>query len=323
MRILVTGASGWIGTKVVNELVRRRMAVIALDVAQRKAGPRVDYLPVDLRSEQCVAMVEAALQDCVDVVVHCAGYAHRPHETPEEVTRFWEINREGTRRMLEIARRVGASRFVYVSSIAFYDWAKGADYAEDGALAATTAYAGSKLAGERLCTESGLDWRVARLGTVFGEGDRANFAKLAAALAHRRFVVPGAGSARKSVLPIGLAAELLADLAVRPNVPHRLLNLAVPGAPTLAEICRGFSSACGFPRPRSVPLPLLRALARIGDVVAKQRPNFPLTTVNLRKLTSSTSVDTRRMQQCWPDREWGTFETSLVPSADYYRNLVA
>ncbi len=187
---------------------------------------------------------------------------------------------------------------------------------------APTAYAGSKLAGERYCVESGVDWRVARLGTVYGAGDRANFAKLAQAQGRRRFVLPGRGSARKSVLPLDLAAELLVNLAVRPTVPHRLVNLALPEPPSLREICAGFASTCGLPMPWSLPEAWLRLLARLGDRMEQRRPGFPLTTLNLHKLTTSTVVDTRRMQENWPGRRWGSFQDWLAPAAGYYRQLV-
>ena len=191
---------------------------------------------------------------------------------------------------------------------------------EGAHLRPNSAYAASKLAGEQLCVES-LDYRVVRLGTVFGDGDRANFEKLAGALARRRFLLPGTGDARKSLLPLPLAARLIADLALRDEIPHRIMNLALPEAPSLREICGAFSSHCGFPRPLSVPLGILRPAARIGDWVARSRPNFPLTSVNLGKLTTSTVVNTRRMQETWPKEDWGDFARWLAPCADYYRSV--
>jgi UDP-glucose 4-epimerase len=172
-----------------------------------------------------------------------------------------------------------------------------------------------------LCRESGLDWRVARLGTVYGVGDRANFSKLAAALARGRFVLPGAGAARKSVLPLELAADLLAELARREEAGQRVLNLALPEAPSLGEICAAYVRVCGFPEPRRVPLGLLKAGALAGNAVAKLRPNFPLTTNNLRKLSTSTTVGTARMQALFPGRNWGGFESWLVGAAEYYRGV--
>jgi UDP-glucose 4-epimerase len=321
IKIIVTGGLGWIGREVLRELYDSGIYLIPLGFKRRYQAPSVECLEFDIGSE--CEPTQGFLERIVgsSTVVHCAGYAHRPLETPEEVHRFWAINRDGTRRMLQLARRIGARRFVYLSSIASYDWAHDGEVPEEGPFAANTAYAASKLAGEQLCVESGLDWRVVRLGTVFGDGDRANFSKLAGALARRRFLLPGPGEARKSVLPLPLAARLIADLALRDEIPHRILNLALPEAPTLREICGAFSSNCGFPRPLSVPLGVLRPAARIGDRVARSRPNFPLTSVNLRKLTTSTVVNTRRMQETWPKEDWGDFARWLAPCADYYRSV--
>jgi UDP-glucose 4-epimerase len=321
MMVLLSGSTGWIGQMVAGVLRDSGAEVVGLGTSSATQSSPGTPLRLDLGSEDGFRKVEFRDYFGTEVVVHCAGYAHRPLETAEEVQRFWAINRDGTRRMLDLTRQIGAGRFVYLSSIAFYDWAQGGEVAEEGPFAANTAYAASKLAGEQLCVESGLDWRVVRLGTVFGDGDRANFSKLAGALARRRFLLPGAGEARKSVLPLPLAARLIADLALRDEVPHRIMNLALPEAPTLREICGAFSSHCGFPRPLSVPLSILRPAARIGDWVARSRPNFPLTSGNLRKLTTSTVVNTRRMQETWPKEDWGDFARWLAPCADYYRSV--
>jgi GlcNAc-P-P-Und epimerase len=317
--VVVTGAAGWIGRAVCGELRSRGLRVVALDRVEGTGDGRVELIRFDIGEANADLGAAAARLAGAQAIIHCAGYAHRPVETPEEVERFFAINRDGTGRVIELARRAGVGRIVYLSSIAFYDWTKGTGFDEQGPVARPTAYAASKLDGETLCRESGLDWRVARLGTVYGVGDRANFSKLAVALARGRFVIPGSGGARKSVLPVELAAELLADLALRDDAARAVVNLSLPEAPTLAEICEAYSSACGFPRARRVPLALLRAGAVAGDVAAKVRPNFALTTVNLRKLTTSTTVDTARMQALFAGREWGSFKSWLEGSADYYR----
>ncbi len=317
--MVVTGAAGWIGRAVCRELRTRGARVIAADRVEAQGDWDV-FVRLDIGSPGALAGdIAAAPFKGACAVIHCAGYAHRPIETPEEVERFFAINRDGTGRVIELARRAAVRRIVYLSSMAFYDWSRGTGFDEDGPVARPTAYAASKLDGENLCRESGLDWRVARLGTVFGAGDRANFAKLAGALARRRFVIPGPGAARKSVLPIDLAAELLVELALRDDAACCVVNLALPTAPTLAEICNAYVKACRFPRPPRMPLPLLRAAACVGDVAAKVRPNFPLTTSNLRKLTTSTTVDTARMQAMFAGREWGDFETWLNRAAEFYR----
>lgn len=322
-KVIVTGAAGWIGREVAASATALGLEVIALDAAAESAGPWMAYRVADIASDVVLSLASAPALHGAFAVIHCAGYAHRPIETVDEIKRFHAINRDGTDRVLELSRRVGIGRIVYLSSIAFYDWRKGCDFDERGPLASLTAYAESKLAGERLCRESGLDWRVARLGTVFGNGDRANFAKLADAMARGRFVVPGKGSARKSVLPLALAAELLVDLTVRECVPHQLVNVALPITPTLAEICDGYTRVCAFPRAKRVPLGLIRAMARFGDIAAALRPNFPLTSRNVRKLTTSTTVNTDRMIETWPKRKWGSFEEWLQESADFYRSPFA
>jgi UDP-glucose 4-epimerase len=185
----------------------------------------------------------------------------------------------------------------------------------------TTAYASTKLQGESVVSESTLDWRGVRLATVFGRGDKANFAKLARGIRRRRFVVPGNGVARKSVIPVDLAAEVLARLALENSPRHRLMNVSLTDVPTLRGLCDDFSQSCGFGRAPSIPLSALRCGAVVGGLVTRLWPNFPLTTSTLNKLVTSTVVDNRRLRETFPDLSMPSFPEALKPSAEYYRNL--
>jgi UDP-glucose 4-epimerase len=142
---------------------------------------------------------------------------------------------------------------------------------------------------------------------------------MANALQQGRFIVPGRGGARKSVISVDLAAEVLVRLALDPNPRYRLTNVGLPEAPTLRELCDAFSAECGFPRARSAPLALLSLGAVLGNLLAKVRPNFPLTTVNLAKLTTSTVVDVAKLYENFPDLPRPTFAEALRPAAAYYR----
>jgi nucleoside-diphosphate-sugar epimerase len=323
MTIAITGANGWIGRSCCFEARRRGLRVFAIDRRFDGDGPWDVSRAADITSGEFVTTAGLAKTDYVRAIIHCAGYAHRPLETPVDKALFEAVNHGGTRRALQLAQFAESPRFVYLSSIAFYDWRVSScdSRTEDGLLHAETAYAISKLAGERACLDSNLDIRVARLATVFGTGDRANFAKLASALSRRRFVVPGRGGARKSVIPVTLVAELLVDLALKERVDYRVINLGLPSTPTLREICDAYCELCDFPWPPKAPRALLAGIAFGGDVVERWRGSFPLTSSTLRKLTTDTTVDVSRMQSVWPDRKWPDFRSALAESAAYYRTL--
>lgn len=320
-RVLVTGAAGWLGRAICASLQESGVVVIAADLAEAE-GPWSMFVEIDLCAQPIASAAASRRIEAlgpITAVIHCAGYAHRPVETPVEVARFHAINAEGTRRTLDWARALGIPRFVYLSSVAFYDWAAISGPAdEESPLAEKTAYAASKLAGEQAVIESGLDYRVARLATVFGAGDRANFAKLAAALKRRRFLLPGAGEARKSVISVDRAAEWLAALALREAISERILNLGFTEAPSLREICNAYAEVCGFPYPPRIPLRLLRVAGFFGDQVARVAHGFPMTRSTLQKLTRSTEVNCQRAAAVFPEIKQCTFVDELKKAKEWY-----
>jgi|GEM_PF-1377304 len=345
MKILVTGACGWIGRKVCEYLSAQGVEVVGADVIPVNSvwlivngGFLSAYVQIDITrpiEKDLTSDLGSPLSE-INAVIHCAGYAHRPNETPEEQKLFYAVNRDGTKHVLDWCARNDVNRFLYVSSIAFYNWdlegrrprrpdvrserPRTLQVSEDHPISLPTHYAKSKYEGEQLVRSSSLDWRVVRLATVFGEGDRANFSRMANAMKKRIFPIPGRGGARKSVIPVDLAAELIAEFALMNKPSHQLINLGLPAAPSLKEICSAYHEVCGLPKCPTIPMPLAKGLGRCGDLAAKILGKFPFTSDTLRKLTTDTVVSVARMQECFPDREFGSFQDYLAACAEWYKS---
>ena len=320
MHVFVTGCNGWIGQQVCKCLAGSGVEVLGGDL-QKFLCPglleanEVTYFSIDIRSPL------VRLECEVDVVIHCAGYAHRPNETSEEQAMFYAVNRDGTKNVLDWCERQGVGRFLYVSSIAFYAWRRSGGLFVNGdhPVHLPTHYAKSKYEGEVLVRESSIDWRVVRLATVFGDGDRANFSRMARAMKKRMFPILGKGNARKSVIPVDLAAELIADFSLLDNPPHRLINVGLPSSLSLDEITRAYHKCCEFPRCFRLPMQAARLMGAGGSLAAKILGNFPFTSETLRKLTTDTVVSVDRMLECFPDKDFNSFEDYLLECKDWYK----
>jgi len=112
MKILVTGGTGVIGEGVIPELLQRGHQVRLLSRHaddDAKQWPGVEPFPGNVTEPSSLS---GAANGC-DAIVHIAGIAF---EEPPKLT-FASVNVDGTRNVLDEAKRAGVQRFVYVSSL--------------------------------------------------------------------------------------------------------------------------------------------------------------------------------------------------------------
>jgi nucleoside-diphosphate-sugar epimerase len=164
MKILVTGATGKVGSRLVKRLVRRGDQVRALVRDPSKLdAPGAEAITGDLHDP---ASLEAAVRG-VDAMVHCAAFFRGATEEQAHAT-----NDLGTRHLAEAARKAGVKRFVFTSTGNVYGGTDGRYAREDEPCNPTHPYPASKVAAEQYLLALGdLDVRVLRLPFVYGDGD--------------------------------------------------------------------------------------------------------------------------------------------------------
>jgi len=115
VKVLVTGAPGWLGTELVRKLDHNGHEVHCLTLAGQDTAELdpfdIEEHPGDVRD---VDTLHGAFQTDIDVVFHCAGVVHA--SSLFEANQFFDINADGTRNLLEAATDHDVGHFVFVSS---------------------------------------------------------------------------------------------------------------------------------------------------------------------------------------------------------------
>jgi UDP-glucose 4-epimerase len=263
--VALTGATGFIGRYLLRELPRRGFRLRVL-LRRPTALPAECASAVigDLTRPQNMA---AALAD-VDAVIHSAGIAHAMSGLPEDDYRA--LNAEASIALARAAKRAGARRFVFLSSIrAQAGPTSDVVLTEDLEAKPTDAYGRSKLAAERGLAELDLDWVALRLVLVYGPGVKGNMAQLLR-LACSPYPLPLGGlSGRRSLLSLdNLVAAIDTVLAAQPL--RRTFIVADPEPLTVSEMITAMRSGLGR-RPGLVRVPrrlleaAFRAAGRVDD----------------------------------------------------------
>jgi UDP-glucose 4-epimerase len=171
-RILVTGGSGFIGRRVVADLLEAGAQVRVVDL-QPHPDPAVEIVRGDVAEPE---VMEAAFAGGFDGVVHLAAVTSvlRSVEQPELTYR---TNVEGTHRVLEAARAAGVRSLAFASTNAVTGLTDAPAITESLPLAPLTPYGATKAAGEMLMSaytaSYGLRCAVLRLTNVYGPGMQA------------------------------------------------------------------------------------------------------------------------------------------------------
>jgi nucleoside-diphosphate-sugar epimerase len=259
MRVLVTGAGGFIGGVLCEELLRGENDVIAL---VRRAGsePRGTRAVVaDLGDGERLAQALAAERP--DCVMHLAAEI----ASQRSERKLQEVNVHGTKRLLDACLAVAGHdpaagpRFVFCSTVVTGD-ARGALLTEEKPLPVYTPYGRSKQEGERLLFQSGLPGVVVRPSHVYGPGGWYANELVAHLRQPGRFAVVGSGENMWDVVhvrDVAAALILAAETAPAGSVYHVVDDEPI----TFYDFMSLTAEALGLGAPRRLPAALARLVA--------------------------------------------------------------
>jgi len=265
MKVLVTGATGFVCSHLAEALRRRGDEVTIL---ARSASKAAALTPLGVRVVSGDLHDRSALERAVegqDVVYHVAGVVAARSEAD-----FLVANRDGTRNLVETLARVGAGRLVFVSSMAAAGpTIKGRPLRGDEAPRPVTAYGRSKLAAEQAVTGAAFPWTILRPPMVYGPRDQEvlkvfRLARLGVAQ------VLGDGSQELSAVHGGDLAEALIAAATTAVAAGRTYYACHPEIFTGADMARAVGRAMGrSPAVIRVPATIGRGVLMVTEAAAR------------------------------------------------------
>lgn len=272
VRILLTGATGFLGRTLLQELLHREHEVTAavrhvLPVAEGlrsypivDIGGTTDWLPV--------------LQG-IEVVVHAAARVHVVRERhPDPLAEYRHVNVDGTLRLARQAVASGVRRFVFISSIKVNGESTllGKPFLAGDVPAPEDPYGVSKLEAEqglmRLADEAGMELVIIRPPLVYGPGVKGNFASMIK-LVEKGLPLPlGAIRNKRSLVGIDNLVDLIIRCIDHPAAANRVLLAGDGEDLSTTELLRAVGKAMGKPA-RLIPVPA--SMLQLGAGLLGQR----------------------------------------------------
>lgn len=313
MRLLVTGANGFIGSALCREAASRSFAV-------RPAYRKPQYMP-SVRQSVVVGDINAdndwrpALSGC-EAVVHLAARVHVMHDSAfDPLAEFRRVNVAGTLNLARQAADAGVRRFVFVSSVKVNgeETAPGQPFTEKDLPAPQDAYAVSKWEAEqellKLATETGMETVIVRPPLVYGPGVEANF------LVMLRWVARGVPfpfallNNRRSFLAVENLVDLILLCLEHPAAANKIFLVADGEDLSTPELLRRLGSAVCV-RAKNLPVPL--SILRSGATLVGRRDLF-------QRLCCSLQIDIAMARNLLGWNPPVTVEAALLKTAQYFR----
>lgn len=280
MKILVTGANGFVGSALCSRLSTEGITVHAAVRSPSSAPPASPMLCPFAVGEIGEETDWGKALTGVDVVIHLAARVHMMRDdAANPLGEFLNTNHDATVNLARQAAAAGAKRFVYLSSIKVngeYTHHE-APFRETDAPNPQDPYAISKLSAEEalraISSETGMGVVIVRPPLVYGPKVKANFAKLLK-LVDKGIPLPlGRVENQRSLVFVGNLCDALLQCALNPAAAGRTYLISDGEDVSTAELVRGMAFALNRPA-RLVPVPviMMRTVAKLlGKRAAVER----------------------------------------------------
>lgn len=281
LRILVTGASGFVGSRLINSRCQRSEGVLFRAVSRK---PLLDLKPnteailisnIDRNTQWSVALKD------VDVIVHLAARVHVMEDrSADPLLEYREANVASTVNFAEQAAKLGVKRFIFLSSIKVNGEKTELDhpFSEESPPHPEDPYGVSKLEAEEsiraICEQTGMEFVLIRPPLIYGPGVKANYLKLMQLVLKRLPLPLGGFLNKRSMLALDNLVDFILLAAKHPLAANQLFLLSDKKCLSTAQLINQMALSMGFASSRLIPMPagLLRMIGKcFGQSAAVER----------------------------------------------------
>ncbi|MBW3659351.1 MAG: NAD-dependent epimerase/dehydratase family protein [Actinobacteria bacterium] len=264
-RVLVTGASGFVGAVVVERLRAAGDDVVGID---REPATDADVVVADIAEPETY---EHLLAD-TDLVVHAAALVTLAGDRDE----FWRVNTLGTREVIRAAARQGVRRVVHLSSIVVFGLDFPDDVDETWPVRTTGApYVDTKISAEQVAlmahAAGDIEVTVIRPGDVYGPRSSQWTVAPVEELRRGRLILPAHGEGIISPVYVDNLVDGILLAADEPKAAGHVITITDGVGITTSEFFGRYADLMRVPRPRTAPAVLLRPASSVVGLVDRIR----------------------------------------------------
>lgn len=292
MNICLIGASGFVGTRLIEELLKTDNNLINIDKRNSSFYPNITTIANVLEQDALIRLLEGQ-----DLVVLLAA-EHRDDVSP--ISLYYEVNVQGMKNVLKAMELNGVRRIVFTSSVAVYGLNK-KNPDEFYPADPFNHYGKSKWEAENVLQEwyrSHTDWNIniLRPSVIFGERNRGNVYNLLKQIANGKFLMVGSGENKKSMAYVGNIVAFIHFLMDNFQTGYNIYNYVDTPDLTMNKLIAQVSRVLKKQIP-AIHFPY--GLGLLGgycfDLLSKLTGRkFSISSVRVRKFCATTQFDSRK-----------------------------
>lgn len=265
MKLLITGATGYIGRNLLKRLLLNGELNINILARGNTSIPGIDSVSL-IRQDICNLVEDVFRNRSYDIAVHLAALMSDKDYLPR--SEFERVNVEGTRKLVMSLRGCRLKQFIHISTVGVYGPTGVAPVREEEAYGNNlTDYEWSKMEAEKVvldcCRRIGIPVTILRLGLMYGDGMKYVWPNIIDSIANNKMKIIGEG---KALIQLSYIRDIIEGISLalgNRSAYDSVLNICGAQVCSISEVFSTIADLLGVARPKKIPFTPVYLLSRI------------------------------------------------------------